>query len=108
MPFRDKDELHARMEELQQRRNASLSSSMLKAAQGDEERPKVKKARDLRVKLIRFKARKAKGFLGSLRNQQEPAVSPVPEDRRSQRTHKTSSFDSAHDLLPDGAAAALA
>lgn len=52
MPFRDKDELHARMEELQQRRNASLSSSMLKAAQGDEERPKVKKVQDLQVKLV--------------------------------------------------------
>uniref|UniRef100_A0A914H250 Ryanodine receptor n=1 Tax=Globodera rostochiensis TaxID=31243 RepID=A0A914H250_GLORO len=90
---KEKEELRARMEELQQRRNASMSS-ILKGKETDEERPR---------------SRRPKPFLSSMRNPPEPIVSgAMPDDRRSQQTHKTSSFDSSHELLPNGATAALA
>ncbi|KAL3078921.1 hypothetical protein niasHS_014703 [Heterodera schachtii] len=92
---KEKEALRSRMEELQQRRNASLSS-ILKGKEPEEERPR---------------SRRSKTFLSSMRNQQQsPAVFPAVGNSMAddQRTHKTSSFDSSHELMPDGAAAALA
>ncbi|CAK5073642.1 unnamed protein product [Meloidogyne enterolobii] len=118
---RSKEELHAKMEDYQQKRNTSLSSliklGQTAAINGEQltiqsEANKAFIDKHFSEKIILLhkfimilKARGKKGLLSVFR---QGSQEPLDPDRRSQRTYKTSSFDSSpeHPIM-DGAAAML-